>query len=196
MENCEGPTLTMVRRAIKEGGHEWYSEPFRVNLVGVRTPNARPGSFDDWMTCSWTDDAGMLFFRRWRICADPSSFWRRHPLNAGAGSAILTPGKHVGLWKIGTHRGRHLALVQCADATLWTSSARKKTTRVSPLDAETSRFGVACHWQDARPFRWANGAQVFKEEDHFAEFLAIVRHSLRVFPGSVDYTLIEGERKK
>ena len=194
MARSSGPTLTTVRSALKKGGHPWKREPFELNVVGVRSSKNTPGQFGDWLTCSWLDDGGMWFFRRWRCSTDPWSFWRNHPLNSGAGRGILPAGHHGALWALGTVRGRHPGLVQVSDVEMWTDE--KKRTKATHSLSGPGRFGVACHWQEDRPFRWHPGCQVFEHEHQFGEFLAIVRHSLQVIPGVIDYTLIMEGRKQ
>ncbi len=187
MARSKGPTLTSVRSAVKKAGHIWHVEPFEFNLVGIRTPDQTPWTFNDWITLSWGDDLGMIFFRRWRASTQAGVFWRGHPANSGAGEAHLQCGRYPDLWRLGRHRGRDFALMQRRKVKLWATRKQRKTLSFDPA----GRFGANLHHHEGELYRWAPGAQVMKNKHELNELISIVQHCQTVKAQGCGYTLVE-----
>ena len=195
VQKQQAPTLTKIRRAMKDNDYVWFTREYSVNIVGVRSKDLQANTFNDWMTVSWLDDAGMWFYRRWHITTDPGVYWRENPMNS-AGTGILKASQYRGLWKLGMFRGAYEALVQAGNCTLWRDDSRDSTLELYG-EEQTGRFGICAHRASingsTKVGRWSAGCQVFADPNDFAEFLAIVKHSIARHGSTVSYTLLEEE---
>src|SRR4051812_39920589 len=95
-----------------------YTRPNELNIIGIRSMEAKPNSFDDIITviCKRTD--GDWEFNTYPATTDPGNFWLSHPLNV-KGAAILKPGQYIGSHQLGMHRQKYKALVQVTPVTVW-----------------------------------------------------------------------------
>lgn len=73
----------------EELGYTWYTEPFMLNLMGLRNTNTRSNnSFDDKLICMYTDDEGTQHVYVWPGTTRPG---RTAMMDGRASIAIMVP---------------------------------------------------------------------------------------------------------
>ena len=115
-------TVDKIIAILKSKGYpvaEDTSKDYNLNLVGIRSNNTVPNSFDDLFTVFWKNSKGWTF-RVFPCTTDPGSTWlldkdgKANP----AGTGILKEGYHKDLWCLGLHQGKYEALKQCSPVTV------------------------------------------------------------------------------
>ena len=112
--NAQNMSLIKIKRIIgilKAKKYIIYSQPYQLNMVGVRNKGTNPIKFDDRMYVFWKTDKNKWVGRDYAITTDPSTAWLKNPMNKVA-TAVLPNGQYVDAWKIGKHKGQYTALVQ------------------------------------------------------------------------------------
>ncbi len=90
LEGDSASTLHDVARAYyEELGYTWYTDPFILNLMGVRNTNTKSNNaFDDKIMCMYTDDASTQHVYVWPATTRPG---RPSMTDGRATVAILVP---------------------------------------------------------------------------------------------------------
>ena len=185
------PTLLDLVESL---GHTVFeSGQYNLNIIGVRSKDHKPNSFDDRMCVVFRDEQGWVT-RTWECTTEPGKYWLENPINI-SGTAILVPGQYRGVYKIGKHRGQYDALVQ--------TGGRVKTYRDDNKDdiidadvatEEEGYFGINIHKAGQRSTqidKWSAGCQVFANSSDFAEFMSICYAAKAKWGNSFTYTLID-----
>jgi len=95
-------------------GWPWWTATFDLNVFGVRAPTPVPDRWDDVIGVAYHD--GMRpRVERWVATTDPGRHYLRTPLHE-AGTIVVEPGYHRGLWAPGKHTG-YDAMVQVGTLT-------------------------------------------------------------------------------
>jgi hypothetical protein len=83
---------------------------YNLNIIGIRSKDHKPNSFDDRMCVVFRDEQGWVT-RTWECTTEPGKYWLENPTNV-SGTAILVPGQYRSVYKIGQASGKYDALVQ------------------------------------------------------------------------------------
>ena len=99
------------------------------------------------------------------------------------GTALLAPGQWTDCWKIGMHKGKYEALVQCAPITVYRDKDKDEIAEETNV-TETGMFGINIHRAMPKGITkfiddWSAGCQVFDNIDEFKEFLSKCKKSDR-----------------
>lgn len=168
-----------------------------INLVGVR--NTLTGERDK---DTFNDQLAILFYQERRpilltmpMTTDPGRAWRVAPITE-AGTAILVPGQYPDLWRIGSHRGSHTALVQNAPCEVYRDSTGDAGLDFDELTTERGQFGINLHRTAINHTpklvdRWSAGCQVIADYDDFSLAMALCRKADRAGQKTFTYTLLE-----
>jgi hypothetical protein len=166
---------------------------YQANIFGIRANNPANNTFDDIV--------GILrknFGKEWEVLlcgatTDPGLYWLEHPMNV-KGAAILMPGQYVGSHKIGLHKGKYRALIQCGKLHIWRDNDKdKEYDHESPQDSENDGInihhaGIASTEID----QWSAGCQVIASITEWNEFITqIDEHLSCAWNELFDYTLFE-----
>jgi hypothetical protein len=175
-------------------GHTVFERgQYNLNIIGIRSRDHKPNSFDDRMCVVFRDEQGWVT-RTWECTTEPGKYWLENPINV-SGTAILVPGQYRGVYKIGKHRGQYDALVQ--------TGGRVKTYRDANKDdiidadvatEEEGYFGINIHkagQHSTQIDKWSAGCQVFSHSTDFDEFMSICYAAKAKWGNSFSYTLIE-----
>ncbi|MFA7142913.1 MAG: hypothetical protein WC175_02910 [Candidatus Dojkabacteria bacterium] len=203
------PNMSMYERVstiLKNRGFEIYTDPYKLNIVSIRSNNRVANQFDDLMFLFFKDANGDLITREYTITTDPGLDYIRHPLNA-AGAAILVSGQYVDVYIKGTHRG-HPALVQAKNYRVYRDNNRNNTHDIDRsendrnplrLPIQSGLFGMQIHSstrnnglksESSVVGKWSAGCQVFKRLAELNEFLSIVDLAIGRGIHRFTYTLI------
>ena len=187
--------LSEIINTMKEKGYVIYTDPLKLNVVGVRNGNTTSVNFDDEIAFFYYDDKGKLIGKVCPGTTDPSVDYLKNPMR-GDGTAILKSGQYVDTYKIDFHNGKYLALTQrLKPVTVIRDNDRNALLNFFE-DTDTGFFGINIH----RASRNKNnvtvigpdsaGCQVFQNEADFNEMMAAATISSAKYGNKFTYTLI------
>lgn len=188
--------LKNIIKSLKKKGYQVYTQPYKLNIVGVRNGNPiNQDKFDDAIAFFYYDDKGNLVGRVAVGTTDPSTYFLKNPMN-DKGAAILKGGQYINSHVIGTHRGKYTALVQRGNLTVFRDNDRDGYTNFNNVE-ETGLYGINIH----RASRGKNneaiigqdsaGCQVFRNEGDFNEMMKMAQKSSQVNGNNFTYTLLD-----
>lgn len=188
------PRRSEVEAAVKRLGYKWFETgDFNVNIVGIR--NGETGSkvtnlFDDWITISWKEK-GKWCYQIFLATTEPGKKGMLEG-KAKGGVFILKEGQYQGSHELGLHQGKYEALRQCGKLIGYRDGDRDlEFDLVQPQ--EVWNAGVNIHKAGVNSTyveNWSEGCQVFKTEQDFNEFMAIIKKAATIYGNRFTYTLI------
>lgn len=189
--------LDSILSVMQQKRYVVYTEPYRLNIVGIRNPTAVPNSFDDSINVFFKDDAGRWVVKSYVATLDPGTYFLEHPMNVH-GSAIVMPGQYVDSHEMGLHRGEYTALVQRGPLTVIRDDDLDAQLDFNSAKRETGIFGINIHRANASGTstvvdRWSAGCQVFASSSAFSEFIGMCQKHRDLYGNRFTYTLIPQE---
>lgn len=184
-------TVTRLTQALKRLGYVVYTEPYRMNIVGVRNPNTLANAWDDQFYV-WYSTGTSIQLHSLHGTTDPGTFYLNSPLNKDLGTAILAAGQYVDAYALGLHKGKVPALVQVGPV-----KVHRDYNRDSLLDftsrIETGRYGINFHpSSDGQGIgRDSAGCQVPQFKSDFARLLPAFEQHAKRYGNKFTYTLID-----
>lgn len=188
-------TLQDIVTTLKKRGYVVYNEPYRLNIVGIRSPEVTSKYFDDKIAYFWYDDKGVLIGKICPATTDPSVYYLQdNPMNP-QGTAILKSGQYVDTYEIGYHRGKYQALVQRKPVTVIRDADRNDLLNFF-ADTQTGNFGINIHKSSYGKDQVeigpdSAGCQVFKKPEDFLEMMRAANASKSRYGNRFTYTLID-----
>ena len=189
-------TLKSIVNTLRKKGYVVYTDPYKLNLVGIRTGAETSINFDDYIAYFWYDDKGVLQGKVCEATTDPSVDFLKDPMT-GKGTAILKSGQYINAYIIGTHAGKYTALVQRgAPVTVIRDNDRNDLLNFF-ADTETGYFGINIH---RASYGKSNsliigpdsaGCQVFKNPEDFSSMMRAAELSRVKYGNKFTYTLID-----
>ena len=194
IQQLYAPKLEDIMELMDSKGHSIFSGDgkYDLNIVGVRTSDPAPNTFNDWITVFYVLQGRWVFFA-FPATTDPGLFYLENPLNI-EGTAILVPGQYKGAFKIGIHKG-YPALKQAAPLKVYRDSNRDAVLDWHGEYGE-GIYGIDLHrasrdHASLRVDKWSAGCQVIQDPIHFS-FLMQLCYKSAVFWGEYfTYTLLE-----
>ena len=192
------PRLSWILCAMQARGYKVFTNPrgYDLNIVGIRSSITKAGQFDDWLTVFWME-SGKWVYHAYPGTTDPGSRYLTKPLKdvRHKGTAILKPGQYRICYKIGKHRDKYTALVQCGKVTVYRDNNRDDVLDTDGMQ-QTGKYGINIHRAHRREILLEVGAhsagcQVFQDPRHFAEFMSFARRAARRYGNRFTYTLLE-----
>jgi len=189
-EVVDVPALMMA--AYVKHGYAFFDDgDFDLNLFGVRHPDYG-NLFNDLLGCICKVD-GLWRAWLWRGTTDPGGYYLRQPMTS-KGTAIVVPGQHRSVWRLGKHNGKYEALVQRDD----TGSVRvyRDVNKDTVLDLSADaiyegHYSINCHRageHSQQVDKWSAGCQVHGDLAGFFEMMWIAHMQPLVHPGWTKYT--------
>ena len=187
--------LQDIVNSMKRRGYVVYTQPYRLNIVGIRSPETTSTYFDDKIAFFWYDNKGVLIGKICPGTTDPSVYFLRdNPMNP-SGTAILKSGQYVDAYQIGLHKGKYQALVQKKPVTVIRDNDRNDLLN---FFAETSSgmYGINIHKSSNKSNELiigedSAGCQVFQKQEDFLEMMRAANVSKDRYGNSFTYTLID-----
>ncbi len=186
-------------------GYVWYDDPYRLNIIGVRSPAKRAGKFDDACWVIWKDDeppaddddgAAGTHVLVYDITCDPGPKYLKRPINR-AGCAILASGQYVDTYKLGRHQGKYPALVQRGGPVrVYRDDNRDGFLDHEPESRMKGWYGINLHhakgeYDFGASFKGASaGCQVWASKSAFEHFIGLCRKHKKLYGNSFTYTLL------
>lgn len=191
------PVLDRVKHI---GGVVFESGDWNLNIVGIRTWKGAANRFDDVLHCIYKERAQWVD-RWWSITTDPGTYWLNHPMNKLGCAAVVADRQYRGVWRLGLHRGKYLALVQrgCNDIAVHRDDNLDAKVDYRADNIEVGNFGINCHRATTRRGRglvrvdrFSAGCQVFADPADFDTFIRLCKRQ-RSERGwdSFTYTLLD-----
>ena len=191
-------TREQVEATLKAKGYVYFEDAnakgFDVNIIGIRnssTGQKVTNAFDDLLTLSYKDDAGVWKYHEWPATTDPGKKGVMEYHNA-KGVARLVEGQYRGSHTIGLHQGKYEALRQQKNVKVYRDANRDLSYDENKMDE--GLFGINIHKAGADSTyveNWSEGCQVFKRSADFEEFMKICRKAREKHGNSFTYKLIE-----
>jgi len=155
-------------------GFETWTDPYRLWLFGIRSPNRTANSYDDQLGCVYIDDQEQWQVYVWPGTTDPGNIYLLNPAKASksgniTATAILKEGQYTDTWKIAKHSGKYYALCQRAGkVAVYRDGNLDKQHDLNPATVEIGPFGINLHAStrkgalvDATVVNWSSaGCQV------------------------------------
>lgn len=190
-------TLEDIIRAMRSKGYVVNTEPFKLNVVGVRNSNVtQDDTFDDVIAFFYYDDKGSLVGKIAQGTTDPSIKFLKNP-SVGSGTAILKAGQYVDTYAIDMHNGKYEALCQ----RLKPVTVMRDDDRNSYLNllapTTTGMYGINIHRAavgENMPNKigpYSAGCQVLRNEKDFQLMMDMARKSRAIHGNKFTYTLLD-----
>lgn len=190
------PALDPVIRGMERNGYAVFRDDrknYNLNLVGIRSDNPEPNTFDDVMWVFWKWQ-GTWHYRKYRITTDPGLTYLLNPIHP-AGTTILKPGQYRQSFRLGKHKGVYDALVQARPVTVIRDNNRDGILNVQSSREQTGFFGINIHratlqGESRYVNNWSAGCQVFANAVEYDEFIRICKLARVEWGEGFTYTLI------
>jgi hypothetical protein len=182
-----------LKTAVSGLGYQFYEEPFKMNIVGLRK-KINTNLFDDILFQAFMDDKNTAYIQRYSITTDPGKQSLINPSNR-KGTAILSPGQYVDTYAIDYHRGNYLALCQrLGPVTIYRDIDKDANHDFNSLQIEKGFFGINLHKAGVLSKLvdgWSAGCQVFAKESDFNVFMRLNKTHSKRHGNKFTYTLID-----
>lgn len=182
-----------IIKAMSVKGHivfEDDSKPFNLNIIGIRSDDDTPNVFNDLICFMWKYK-GQWSLVKFKATTDPGTYWLNNPMNT-EGTAIVKPGQYRGLWKLGKHQGKYLALKQIGSITIYRDNNKDdKHDYNSP--EETGIFGINLHHagnDSTQIDKWSAGCAVIGNINEWEIAISIITSSATIWGDSFSYSIL------
>ena len=174
-------------------GYRVFTRPFELNIVGIRSRNLIPNTFNDRINVLYKDAQGNWQLHGFAATTDPGTFWLKNPLNP-QGTAILKEGQYLNSHVIGLHRSKYLALVQRSPVTVIRDIQRDGNLNFDGRE-DTGLFGINIHraLQEGTTRyidKFSAGCQVLANATDFKTFMALCEQHKQLYGNTFSYTLL------
>jgi len=196
MEKLKRNEIRLLVSTLKSKGYVVYTKPYELNIVGRRTNNTKPNSFDDFIYIFYKDDYGT--WEGWKAPAttDAGTYWLLNP-SQSKGTALLKAGQYVDTYKIDRHNGKYFAVTQRLKPVI----VIRDYNRNNVLDfnngkEDSGMFGINIHRADSTGTRktidkYSAGCQVFANAEDFNQFMEMAYKQKDLYGNKFTYTLID-----
>jgi hypothetical protein len=185
--------LLDIVEVMNKKGYVIDEQPFKPNIVGIRSANMEPNKFDDKIALFYSDKDGLVSFHIFDATTDPGLYYLNEPLNVD-GTAILCEGQYVDAYAIDKHKNQYRALCQRLKAVkVYRDADRDNLFDVENAKTQTGYFGINIHHAgiDSKQVdKWSAGCQVLKRLEDFNSLMAVCEKSARLNGNVFSYTLI------
>jgi hypothetical protein len=190
------PTLGKIMEVMKDQQHivfENQTQPYNLNIVGIRTRDRSADKFNDWLTVFYRFDDQWSYFA-FPATTDPGLFYRQTPLEGTLGAAVLKPGQYRRAYKVGLHK-RYKAFQQRAPMTVYRDANRDRHIDYGNVE-ETGVFAINIHRSHAEHGsivvdKWSAGCQVIQDPIHFTFLMSLGSAAAALHGNAFTYTLLE-----
>lgn len=190
------PSVEHLIKTLNKLGYKVFdndTKPYNVNLVGIRSADTTPNTFNDWEYVFWKY-RGSWDCLKFPITTDPGLYYLKNPMNE-VGTAILKPGQWRGMWALGKHKGIYNALVQVSPVTVIRDFDRDNYLDYSSGKEQTGLFGINNHravegGRSIMVEKWSAGCQVFQDFFQYEIFMRIISEASKEWTPTFTYTLI------
>jgi hypothetical protein len=187
--------LGRIKSILKQNGYMLYTEPYRLNIVGLRNDSIIPNRFDDEIHVFYAKSDGSWNYHIWPATTDPGTFWLNNPIYE-KGTAILAQGQYENSYAIGKHKGVYDALVQTKPVTVIRDYDRDALLDFYNGEKQTGNFGINIHRAESSGTtklinKYSAGCQVFQNAHDFEQFMTLCEQHRKLYGNSFTYALVD-----
>lgn len=183
-------------RLFKELDYKWFSQGvYNLNIIGIRSNKSKcTNKFDDILIVDYVADDNRVR-EAYPITTTPGLYYMNHPCN-GIGTAILVPDQYPKCWRLGSHKGKYTALVQCNPVAVYRDSNKDDVYNLDPVTTTNGIYGINIHKANTNGEsylvdKWSAGCQVFQSAKDFKHFIKLCREQEARYSNSFTYTLLD-----
>jgi len=183
-----------IIKVLKNKNYKIFSNPFSINLVGVRSKKLKVNYFNDVLAVFYNDKNNDVDYSEYQITTVPGFYYLEHPMNV-KGCALLKEGQYPGMWEIGKHFNQ-TALVQKNNCTVIRDDDKDDVLDFDTGVEETGVFAINCHRKNTPGLSLtvdmgSAGCQVHADYGRFEdEFMPLMVKASAITGNSFTYTLI------
>lgn len=188
--------LDSIKAVMAKKGYRFFDGgAYNMNIVGVRSGNRNPLSFDDEFHIIYRDEESRVNQHCFSGSTDPGTDSLKNPISS-KGTAILVPGQYLGLWSLGLHKGQYEALVQVKPCKVYRDNNKDEILDFYPETLQEGVFGINFHRSNPavpslRVGSWSAGCQVMQDPKQFAFAISLFKKAAASYGNSFSYTLLE-----
>lgn len=187
--------LSRIKAIFRDNGYVLYSQPYRLNIAGMRSKGTIPNSFDDEIHVFYTKPDGKWNYHVYPVTTDPGTFWLNNP-SFEEGTAILAQNQYIDSYAIGLHKGSYPALVQVRPVTVIRDYDRDALLDFNNGTRQTGLFGINIHRAESSGTtkyinKYSAGCQVFQNAKDFDEFMKLCEQHRILYGNRFTYSLID-----
>ena len=180
-------------------GYTWFDKGvYNLNIIGIRRANKNKvtNTYDDVLVMDYNTDCG---HKRnvYNITTEPGIYYMKNIID-DKGCAILVPGQYKGCFRIGLHKNKYKALVQCKPVSVYRDNNKDDIFDLSPTSVTTGLYGINIHrsnetWTRNTIDKYSAGCQVFNNPVEFTAFMRVCEKQKVRYGNSFTYTLLNEE---
>lgn len=187
--------LSRVKAILNDYGYELNTQPYQLNIVGLRSKSTEANRFDDEIHVFYKKQDGKWNYHIYPATTDPGTFWLNNPMY-DQGTAILAQGQYKNAYAIGMHKGKYEALTQVRPVTIIRDYDRDALLDFYNGNLDTGYFGINIHRAESEGTtkvigKYSAGCQVFQNAEDFQSFLKLCDVHKQLYGNSFTYTLID-----
>jgi len=188
--------INTLVKYMKSKNYIVYEDPYKLNIVGLRSNITKPNSFDDFIFAFYKNKDNKWEGYESPATTDTGTYWLQNPM-ASKGSALLKEGQYKDTYAIDLHRGKYKAVTQrLGNVTVYRDYNRDAVLDFKNGKEETGMFGINIHRANSTGTtkfvdKNSAGCQVFANADDFAKFMQMAEESKNRYGNKFTYTLID-----
>ena len=195
MTTLSSREIKSLVKTLNSKGYKVFTEPYKLNIVGVRSDITKANSFDDKIFVFYENKYGDWEGKSFPATTDAGTYWLQNPMNS-QGTALLKEGQYPNSHKLGLHRGQYKALVQQSPVTVIRDYDRNAVLDFNNGREFTGLYGINIHRASSIGTtkvidKYSAGCQVFSNAEDFAYFLQLAEASKDRYGNNFTYTLID-----
>jgi hypothetical protein len=186
------PKLKDLIFSLNKKGYKVFEKPYELNIVGIRSADAKQNSFDDLICVFYKDDKGEWQYKCYPATTDPGTFYLNNPMS-NLGTAALKAGQYIDSHQQGFHKGQYKALTQAKPLTVYRDLDRNSLFDFG-TNTTTGLYGINIHKAGADSQavnNWSAGCQVFKKSTDYNEFMTLTDKHKEKNGNKFTYTLLD-----
>ena len=192
-EYCDEFSLERILRAYVSHGYKIFDKEHDLNIFGIRSPDMTSNTFNDVVGVFYKSEGEWKIFKT-AGTTDAGLYYRENPMNV-SGTAIIAPGQHVGVWRLGKHQGKYDALVQYKPILLYRDADRTNALEYKG-EPKAEMAGINFHRANANTTskqvdKWSAGCVVVADPSAFQFILDLARKQAQTTDDSFTFTLFE-----
>ena len=187
------------KKLFEKKGYTYFEKGnYNMNIIGVRSNqnNKVTNKYDDCLVLIYNTETG---WKRqiYNITTEPGIYYMKNIIN-DKGCAILVPGQYKGCFRIGLHKNKYKALVQCKPVSVYRDNNKDDIFDLSPTSVTTGLYGINIHrsnetWTRNTIDKYSAGCQVFNNPVEFTAFMRVCEKQKARYGNSFTYTLLNEE---
>lgn len=188
--------LKKILPLLKHRNWVVYDVPYKLNIVGIRSPYTKPNSFDDVIVVFYKDNKDNWQVHTFPATTDPGTYWLNQPMQP-QGTAIMAEGQYIEAYGISLHRGQYYALCQIhKPVTVIRDYDRDAILDFQNGERTSGMYGINIHRANSTGTTYvvnmhSAGCQVFQKIEDFNRFMELCEVHRKLHQNHFTYSLID-----